>query len=218
MKPGAETDAFIRAGTARSRPPLVPEIALYLATEITPLWQATQDALDDDRLEPPFWAFAWPGGQAMARYLLDVPETVAGRRVLDLCAGSGIAAIAAAHVDAAEVVAADIDPLAAAAIALNAQANGVSVQIETADLLDCAPDGWEVVLAGDVCYERPLAGRIVPWLRAAAANGALVLLGDPGRAYLPADGREEVACMIVPTSRAVEDSEVRITRLWRMLP
>jgi predicted nicotinamide N-methyase len=214
----ADAEAFIRAGTALAHPPLVPEIALHLATEITPLWQATQDALDDDGLEPPFWAFAWPGGQAMARHLLDNPATVAGRRVLDICSGSGIAAIAAARAGAASVTAADIDPLAVAAIALNAAENGVAIEITCVDLLASPPAGWEVVIAGDVCYERPLADRIVPWLRAAAGGGALVLIGDPGRAYLPAEGREEIACLSVPTSLELEDSEIRVTRLWRMLP
>lgn len=218
MKPIEDAASFIRAGTALTRPPLVPEIALHLATEITPLWQATQDALDNDGLEPPFWAFAWPGGQAVARHLLDKPATVTGRDVLDLCAGSGIAAIAAARAGAARVTAADTDPLAAAAIALNAAANGVVLDIVTDDLLATPPAGREVVIAGDVCYERRLADRIVPWLRAAAGGGALVLIGDPGRAYLPADGREELACMIVPTSLELEDSEVRVTRLWRILP
>src|SRR5258708_892974 len=183
-----DPEAFVRGNTAISSPPLVPEIRLHLATEITPIWQATEESLARFGTPPPFWAFAWAGGQALARYLLDHPETVAGREVLDICSGSGIVAIAAARAGAASVVAAEIDPFAAAAIALNAPLNGVSVTVETRDMLDRTVIGWGVVLAGDVCYEAPMASRAIGLLRRIAARGRLALLGDPGRAYLPREG------------------------------
>jgi predicted nicotinamide N-methyase len=216
--PLADPEAFVRANTAISTPPLVPEISLYLATEVTPIWMATEESLARFGTPPPFWAFAWAGGQALARYLLDHPETVAGKEVLDICSGSGIVAIAAAKAGAARVVAAEIDPFAAAAIALNAPLNGVSVTIETRDLLDRTVIGWGVVLAGDVCYEVPMASRAIGLLRRIAARGRLALLGDPGRAYLPREGLIEQARYIVPVSRELEDREAREGVVWEVLP
>jgi predicted nicotinamide N-methyase len=210
--------AFVRANTEIAAPPLVPEIRLHLATEVTPIWQASEDSLARGQVPPPFWAFAWAGGQALARYLLDHPETVAGRDVLDICSGSGIVAIAAAKAGAASVVAAEIDPLAAASIALNAPLNGVAVSVETRDLLDRAGAGWTVVLAGDVCYEEPMARRVIALLRRTAARGRLALLGDPGRAYLPREGLVERARYIVPVSRELEDREAREGVVWEVLP
>ena len=210
--------AFVRGNTAVASPPLAPEIRLHLATEITPIWQATEESLARFGTPPPFWAFAWAGGQALARYLLDHPETVAGREVLDLCSGSGIVAIAAARAGAARVVAADIDPFAAAAIALNAPLNDVTVAIETRDLLDRAAAGWGVVLAGDVCYEEPMASRVLALLRRTAARSRLALLGDPGRAYLPREGLIERARYIVPVSRELEDREAREGVVWEVEP
>ena len=209
--------AFVAAQTVLATPPLVPEIRLHLATEITPLWQATEARLAESGVAPPYWAFAWPGGQAVARHLLDHPALVAGKRVLDFAAGSGLAAIAAAMAGAASVEAAEIDALACAAIALNAAANGVAVACRAADLVD-GPGAWDVVLAGDVCYERPMAERVMPWLRRLAGRGALVLMGDPGRNYLPASGLAEVARLVVPTSRELEDRTERETVIWRVLP
>jgi len=209
--------AFVAAQTVLATPPLVPEIRLHLATEITPLWQATEARLAESGVAPPYWAFAWPGGQAVARHLLDHPALVAGKRVLDFAAGSGLAAIAAAMAGAARVEAAEIDALACAAIALNAAANGVAVACRAADLVD-GPGAWDVVLAGDVCYERPMAERVMPWLRRLAGRGALVLMGDPGRNYLPASGLAEVARLVVPTSRELEDRTERETVIWRVLP
>ena len=209
--------AFVAAQTVLATPPLVPEIRLHLATEITPLWQATEARLAESGVAPPYWAFAWPGGQAVARHLLDHPALVAGKRVLDFAAGSGLAAIAAAMAGAARVEAAEIDALACAALALNAAANGVAVACRTADLVD-GPGAWDVVLAGDVCYERPMAERVMPWLRRLAGRGALVLMGDPGRNYLPASGLAEVARLVVPTSRELEDRTERETVIWRVLP
>jgi predicted nicotinamide N-methyase len=213
----AGAEGFIRAHTGIARAPLVPEIALHLATEITPIWQATEAWLSRANIEPPFWAFAWPGGQALARLLLDEPTRVAGRRVLDFAAGCGIGAIAAARAGAAGVEAADIDPLAVAALRLNAALNGVGVAVVAEDLVG-TPCRWDTVLAGDVCYEAPMARRILPWLRGLAAAGAEVLLADPGRAYLPRQGLAPVARYAVPTTRELEDREVREVTIHRLLP
>jgi predicted nicotinamide N-methyase len=207
---------FVRRNTAITAAPLVPEIGLYLATEITPIWQATEETLARSALPPPFWAFAWAGGQALARFLLDHPERVAGRSVLDFGAGSGLVAIAAAKAGAASVLAAEIDHFAAAAIAANAALNHVAIAVTTTDVLDLGPR-WEVVTAGDVCYERPMADRVTGWLRGLAARGALVLLGDPGRAYLPSVGLVELARYLVPTSRELEDRDTRDAIVWQVL-
>jgi predicted nicotinamide N-methyase len=210
---------FVRAKTAVSRPPLVPEIALHLATEVTPLWQATEASLAQGAVPPPFWAFAWAGGQALARYLLDNPDLIASREVLDIGSGSGIVAIAAAKAGAAAITAAEIDPFAAAAIALNAALNGVKLKVETRDLLDRAAAGWGVALAGDICYEEPMSSRAVALLRRIAARqGRLALLGDPGRAYLPREGLRELARYLVPTSRELEDREGREGVVFEVLP
>jgi predicted nicotinamide N-methyase len=209
---------FVRNNTAIAAPPLVPEIRLHLATEITPIWQATEESLARFGTPPPFWAFAWAGGQALARYLLDSPETVAGRDVLDVASGSGMVAIAAAMAGANRVTASDIDPFATAAIALNAALNGVSVSVEPRDLLDRGPAGWGVVTAGDVCYEEPMASRMIALLRRIAARGRLALLGDPGRAYLPREGLIERARYVVPVSRELEDREAREGVVWEVLP
>jgi predicted nicotinamide N-methyase len=213
---------FIRANTALEFPPLVPEIRLHLATEITPIWQATEDSLAQHAVPPPFWAFAWAGGQALARYVIDHPAIVAGRRVLDLGAGSGLVAIAAAMAGAGAVTAADIDRFAATAIALNAALNGVTVAIDATDLIGAeAGSGegaaWDVILVGDLCYERPLADRLIAWLRGLARDGATVLMGDPGRRYLPGSGLLEIARYVVPTSRELEDRDSREGIVWRVL-
>ena len=201
--------AFIRANTRLQPVPLVPEVCLYLAGAVTPLWQMTAAELGARDVPPPFWAFAWAGGQALARYLLDHPVAVAGRDVLDLATGSGLCAIAALRAGAASALAADVDPYCAAAVALNAEANGVSLAFTTRDLLGAPPPPVDVILAGDVCYEAPLAARLLAWLRAAHAQGTRVLLGDPGRLYLPAEGLVELAAYAVPTSRELEDAEVK---------
>jgi predicted nicotinamide N-methyase len=210
--------AFVRCNTVITAPQLVPEIRLYLATEITSIWQATEETLARRALPPPFWAFAWAGGQALARYILDHPTEVVGRSVLDFGAGSGLVAIAAAKAGATSVLAAEIDHFAAAAIAANAALNDVAIAVRTLDLLDTTDSHWEVVTAGDVCYERPMADRVVSWLRILAARGVLVLLGDPGRAYLPSEGLIERAHYLVPTSRELEDRECRDTIIWEVLP
>jgi predicted nicotinamide N-methyase len=207
---------FIRRETAIVAPPLVPEIRLYLASEITPIWHASEAALQRQGIDPPYWAFAWPGGQALARHVLDHAVELAGRRVLDFAAGSGLVAIAAAKAGAI-AEASDIDPVAADAIALNAALNDANVTIVSGDLAG-TPCRWDIVLAGDVCYEKPMAERVFPWLAECAATGALVLMADPGRAYLPARGLERIAVYNVPTSLELEDRTLRETVIWRILP
>ncbi len=194
--------------------PLVPEIVLYLADQITPIWLASEAWLERAGIEPPFWAFAWPGGQALARHILDHPELVAGRDVLDFAAGCGIAAIAAAKAGAASVLAADIDPLAAAALRLNADANSVEVTVTDQDLVGSACR-WDLIVCGDVCYEAPMTNHILPWLRA-MAGGAEIWLADPGRAYLPAAGLAAFAHFSVPTLLELEDRSRREVVLYRL--
>jgi predicted nicotinamide N-methyase len=206
--------AFIRAETALAAPALVPEIRLHLANEMLPIWQATEADLAKRDLPPPYWAFAWPGGQALARHLLDHRDLVAGRRVLDFASGSGLSAIAAAMAGAAAVFAAEIDRFALAAIVLNAEANSVRVNLIAEDVLDATGE-WDVILAGDVCYERPMAERVARWLGERARAGSLVMLGDPGRSYLPGSGLVEIARYDVPTSLDLEDRTLRRTIVWR---
>ena len=207
---------FIRANTAIATPPLVPEIRLHLATEITPIWQASEDMLARGNVPPPFWAFPWAGGQALARHVLDHRDIVAGKRVLDFGAGSGLVAIAAAQAGAAAVTAAEIDDFAAVAITLNAALNGVAVVVATADLIGTSGNAWDVVLVGDMCYEQPLAERLTFWLRALAGDGVTVLLGDPGRSYVPTSGLTKLARYTVATSRELEDRESRDGVIWRV--
>ena len=209
-------EEFVASQTVIARAPLVPEIALHLASEITPIWQATEAWLAEQNIEPPFWAFAWPGGQALARAVLDDPKLVAGKRVLDFAAGCGIAAIAAAQAGAVLVEAAEIDPLALAAVRLNAALNGVAVATPPGDVVG-APCRWDVILAGDVCYEAPMTGHILPWLRSLVAAGAEVLIADPGRAYLPKAGLAPIARYSVPTTRELEDRETRDVTIHRLL-
>lgn len=212
-----DPETFLRAHTAVAHAPLVPEIALHLATEITPIWQATEAWLGEKGIEPPFWAFAWPGSQAMARLILDEPDRVAGLRVLDFAAGCGLAAIAAARAGAAWVEAAEIDPLAIAATRLNAALNGVQVRTLAEDVVG-QPCRWDRVLAGDVCYEAPMTRHILPWLRSLAAAGAEVWLADPGRAYVPREGLEPLARFTVPVTRELEDRDMREVTVFRLLP
>jgi len=209
--------AFIRRHTAVAAPPLVPELRVHLATEVTPLWQATERLLQAEHLPPPFWAFAWPGGQALARWLLDHPDSVAGRRVLDLGAGSGLGAIAAARAGAAAVLAADMDAFACTAVRLNAALNGVAVEVAMRDVTAGPVPEADLVIAGDVCYERAAADRITVWLRQRAAEGVQVLIGDPGRTYLPKEGLELLARYDVPTSLELEDRTTRETGVWRVI-
>ena len=208
--------SFILANTRLQSPPHTPELALHLADEITPIWRMTEEALQEIGLPPPFWAFAWAGGQALARYVIDNPEVVAGKRVIDFASGSGIVAIAAARAGAASVLAADIDGFCGAAVTLNAEANGVSVDFTDIDLLDAPAPDADVILAGDICYEKPLAERVMAWLAEARARGATVLIGDPGRSYFPRSGLVKLAEYEVATTRELEDFAVKKTAVWTL--
>lgn len=189
---------------------------LHVADEAVPLWQKTEEELGELGLSAPFWAFAWAGGQALARYILDNPALVAGKRVLDFASGSGLVAIAAAKSDARVVEACEIDDFAIAAIALNAEANGANVQAVRADLIG-RDEGWDVVLAADVCYEREMAARALDWLASLVVRGAEVRIGDPGRTYLPRDRLDRIAEYRVPVTRELEDAEIKHTGVWRLL-
>ena len=206
--------AFVRANTLVGRTPLVPEIALHLASEVTPIWQATEEWLREKNVEPPFWAFAWPGGQALARHVLDRPELVAGRRVLDFAAGCGLAAIACALAGAAAVEAVDIDPFAVAAARLNAGLNGACLAVLAGDVVGCE-GRWDLIVCGDVCYEAPMTRRILPWLRR-LAESAEVWLADPGRGYLPQHGLRAFAEYRVPTTLEQEGMPERVVTLYRL--
>ncbi|HXS05751.1 MAG TPA: methyltransferase [Rhizomicrobium sp.] len=205
-------DAFIRDNSELLAPPLVPELKLHLASEVIPLWRKTEEELAEIGVPPPYWAFAWAGGQALARYLLDHPQITAGKRVLDFGAGSGLVALAAAKAGARHVAAADIDPFALAAIRRNADANSVNVETIAHDLIDSA-DEFDLILVGDMCYERPLAERLMAWLK---KSSAVILLGDPGRSYFPKSGLTRLATYSVPTTRELEDREIRETGVWRL--
>lgn len=210
----ADPVAFILAETRLRPVPHAPEIMLHVADEATELWQRTEEELGEIGLPPPFWAFAWAGGQALARYILDHPETVRGRRVLDFASGSGLVAIAAMKAGAAEVTACDIDPFAIAAVGVNAQANGVAVTPLASDIVG-QDGGWDTVVAGDICYEQDLAARVIEWLLALSNRGATVLIGDPGRSYLPKARLESLAVYEVPVTRTLEDSDIKKSSVWR---
>lgn len=205
---------FILDNTALMAPPHVPEVLLHLADEAHDLWLRTEEELAEIGLPPPFWAFAWAGGQGLARYVLDHPATVREKTVLDFASGSGMVAIAALKAGARQVIAADIDPFCEAVIALNLDANGVKAEFLDADCID-TDDGWDVVLAGDVFYDKQLADRLTPWFTTLKARGADILVGDPGRAYLPKKGLRSLAVYQVPVTRVLEDAEVKRTTVWR---
>ncbi len=209
---------FIVANTRVLAPPLVPEIRLHLAEESLPIWQKTEEELGQMNVPPPFWAFAWAGGQALARYLLDTPGLVADRTVLDLGSGSGLTAIAAMRAGASSALAADIDTLALAAIGLNAELNGVAVATTGEDLLARPPDPFAVVLVGDLFYERALAERVTDFIEKAAAAGARVLIGDPKRSYFPIGRFTRAAEYQVPVTRELEDAEIKRTAVWHLGP
>jgi predicted nicotinamide N-methyase len=207
---------FIRQNTSLLAPPLVPEVLLHLAHEAVPIWQKTEEELGEIGLPPPFWAFAWAGGQALARYVLDHPALVAGKSVLDLATGSGLVGIAAMKAGARSVLAADIDLFATAAARLNAHANDVALDITDDDLLQNGPGRFDVILVGDLFYEKDLAARVHAWLRQAQEQGALALIGDPGRSYLPKSALTHVIDYNVPVTRELEDSEIKRTAVWRV--
>jgi predicted nicotinamide N-methyase len=208
--------AFVESNTRPDRAPLVPELELRLANMAVPLWELIESEFEEQGIAPPYWAFAWPGGQALARYLLDRPDLARGRTVLDFASGSGIAGIAAARCGALSVLCADTDPLAAIACTLNGRLNNVSVHTTTDDLIgaDLVPD---IVLAGDICYDRAMAARSLAWLSELSLKGAVVLLGDPGRAFLPKSGLSAIVDYDVKTSLDLEDREVRRTDVYRFV-
>jgi predicted nicotinamide N-methyase len=206
---------FIRANTSVMSPPLVPEVKLHLAHEAVPLWQKTEEELGEMGLPPPFWAFAWAGGQALARYLLDNPALVAGQRVIDLATGSGLVGIAASKAGAAAVLATDIDGFAVRAAEMNAALNGVALEILQSDLLLSPPPRAGLICVGDLFYEKSLAERCLSWLRQSEAG---ILVGDPGRTYLPKGQLMQVASYSVPVSRELEDNEIKQTAVWRLRP
>lgn len=209
---------FVRDNTRLQSPPHTPELVLHLADEVTPIWRLTEEELGALGLPPPFWAFAWAGGQGVARYVLDHPEVARGKRVLDFASGSGLCAIAAMKAGAARALAVDIDPFCGPAIALNAAANQVQVEARIEDLLDAAPPSdIDLFLAGDIAYEKPLAGKVRDWLASARRGGAEVIIGDPGRTYFDAHGLEPLAEYRVPTTRELEDLEVKRTGVWRLV-
>ncbi|PWV98253.1 putative nicotinamide N-methyase [Hoeflea marina] len=205
---------FIRANTALGAPPHVPEIRLHLADEAHELWHKTEEELDSLGLPPPFWAFAWAGGQGLARHILDNPALVAGLRVLDFATGSGLVAIAAARAGAARVEAADIDGWAVVAAGLNARENDAAVEVLLADVVG-TDAGWDVVLAGDVFYDRAMAERLAPWFSRLVERGAAVIVGDPGRAYCPSAEMTLLGTYMVPVTRVLEDREVKRTSVWQ---
>jgi predicted nicotinamide N-methyase len=206
---------FINAHTVIRPVPYVPEVVMHSADEAIPLWEETETRSGGESLPPPFWAFPWAGGQGLARYVLDHPDVVRGKAVLDLAAGGGLVAVAAALASAARVVANEIDAYADAAIEANAVANHVVVDRELGDLLDGDGRGFDVVLAGDVFYSGAMAARMLAFLRRAASAGAIVLVGDPGRAYAPQD-QETVAVYDVPVIRDLEDADTKRVRILRI--
>ncbi len=212
-----DPERFILANTSLMAPPHVSEVRLRLASEVHDLWLKTEDELQEIGLPPPFWAFAWAGGQGLARYVMDHRETVAGKRVLDFASGSGLVAIAAKLAGAGSVVAADIDPWAETAIRLNAEANGVAIEFTGRNLIGKALE-TDVVLAGDVFYDSGFAAALIPWFDRLAGEGVEVLVGDPGRSYLPKERLTALASYRVPVTRALEDSEIKNTTVWRFTP
>ena len=209
-----ERRAFILANTRLQAVPHAPELRLHLADEVTPIWRMTEEELGAMGLPPPFWAFAWAGGQGVARWLLDHPQEAAGKRVVDFATGSGLVAIAAMRAGARSALGSDVDAFCEAAVAVNAAANGVEVEFTDADLLEGESPEVELICAGDVWYEQPLAGRVREWLERAHRRGVRVLVGDPGRTYFDASGLTQLAEYRVPTTRDLEDSEVKRTGVW----
>ncbi len=207
---------FIAANTRLLSPPLVPEIRLHLAEESLDIWRKTEEDLGEMNIAPPYWAFAWAGGQALARTLLDQPSLVAGKRILDLGCGAGLAAVAALKAGAASALAADIDQIALIATHMNAEANGVSLETTVDDVLGGLPAAFEVVLVGDLFYERQLAERVLVLVEPLAKAGTLVLVGDPQRNYFPRGRFTEVAWYKVPVTRDLEDAEIKTTAVWRV--
>lgn len=208
--------AFIRANTTVMSPPLVPEVKLHLAHEAVPLWQKTEEELGELGLPPPFWAFAWAGGQALARHVLDNPDLVRGKSVVDLASGSGLVGLAALKAGASRVLAADIDGFAVAAIGLNAALNAVEMDVTGEDLLAAPSPDCDVILVGDLFYEKDLAARVFAWAEEAEGRGIPALIGDPGRSYLPREKLTKLGEYRVQVTRDLEDAEIKVTSVWRL--
>ncbi|MBL0374067.1 methyltransferase [Rhizobium sp. KVB221] len=210
-----DPEAFILANTAVMAPPHVPEIRLHLADEAHELWLKTEEELEEIGLPPPFWAFAWAGGQGLARYVLDHPQSVAGKRVVDFASGSGLVAIAAMKAGATSVLSIDIDPWTESAIKLNGQLNAVTLGYSNADIIGKTLDA-DMLLAGDVFYDKGFAEQLIPWFEALTRAGIAVIVGDPGRAYCPRERMQALATYQVPVTRALEDAEVKKTTVWQL--
>ena len=213
-----DAEAFIRANTQIVSPPLLPELRLFLAEQSLPIWMKTEQELGTSGLPPPYWAFAWAGGQALARYLMDNPSVVAGKPVLDLAAGSGMTAIAALKAGAASATGNDIDEFAGVAMRLNAELNGVSLQVQLGDMLSGPAIADHVILVGDLFYEKPLADKVLLWLLACQRAGAVILTGDPQRTYFPKARFSRIAEYRVPVSRELEDADFKQTSVWQLVP
>jgi len=211
-----EMAEFIKTQTVLEKPSFVPEITLQLATEVTPIWKLTEERLKGGDLPPPFWAFAWPGGQGLARYILDNPDVVKGKCVLDFAAGCGIAAIAAAKAGAKLSLADDIDLLAQEAVLINAAHNGVKVEIYRVMSMDKPFTGADLIILGDVCYQQAMSTAIMRWLTLCLEIGVRILIADPGRAYVPKDGMKELARYTVPTTLELEDQKTREVVVWEL--
>ena len=208
--------AFIRANTKILAPPLIPEVRLHLAEESLAIWSKTEEELGASGLPPPYWAFAWAGGQALGRHILDNPQLVAGKPVVDLAAGCGLTAIAALKAGATSAIGNDIDDFAGAAMTLNAGLNGVGIEVQLGDMLSGPPPPGHVILVGDLFYEKPLAERVLAWLYRCQTAGAVILTGDPQRTYFPKDRFLRIAEYQVPVSRELEDVEIKRTSVWRL--
>jgi predicted nicotinamide N-methyase len=216
IKPGPDFRAFILKNTSILKPPHVPQIELHLADEAHELWHKTEEELQETGLQPPFWAFAWAGGQGLARHILDHPQIVKGKSVLDFASGSGLVAIAAAMAGAASITANDIDPFCADAIGMNAALNEVRIDISHEDLIGQSINA-EILLAGDIFYDRAMAAKIMPWFVDLARHGKTILIGDPGRSYLPRQHLVELSTHQVSVTRALEDQDVRKTTVWQFI-
>ena len=208
--------AFIRAHTRVLAVPSLPSIRLYQADEVTALWQMTETDLARERLAPPFWAFAWCGGQALARYVLETPEIVAGKRVLDIACGSGLVGIAAMQAGAASVLCNDIDPYGESAVSLNATLNEVELAFTGEDLLKQEAPAVEVILAGDICYEKPMTDAMLTFFARAVCQGIDVYIGDPHRSYFPKSGLRKLADYDIFTHTDIEDAAVKAASVWQL--
>lgn len=216
LMPGPDFRRFILENTSVTALPFVPEIRLHLADDAHDLWHRTEGELQESGLQPPFWAFAWAGGQGLARHILDNPETFESKSVVDFATGSGLVAIAAKQAGAKRVCAVDIDPFCAHAVALNSALNNQEILFSATDLIG-GTINQDILLAGDVFYDRAMASQITPWFLRLAETGVTILVGDPGRSYLPRQHLKELSSHQVPVTRALEDADVRRTTVWQFI-